>query len=368
MLKSEQNVLISLFWKGAHGFYTGGMTKSGRLGWQPAFTSKLLTLGFLAVMLLIFSVAAKNFFTVRSILNLLVQTSTFTIIGIGSTLVLMVGGVDLSLGAVVALGGVGVIWSVVLGAPVWLAMIIGVSLGGLIGCANAFLVTRLRLPSFLATMSMAMIIYGILNLLAFIAFNSPPPPHPIPDSLGDLANKPVFRIYSGARAVVFPGISWIVIIMAFIAVLMHFVFAKTRFGRRVRMVGSNPAAARLSGIRVNRVTLLAYASAGMLAAVSGVLLTSRLGFPPGGAVGYEMIGITCAMIGGASLAGGVGSMGGTVIGSFLICTLSTGLSMANTSNPAYPFLFNGIVVLVAVYLDQLRSGRLRRTREMGSRG
>jgi ribose transport system permease protein len=348
------------------------MEKDGRLWWRPALTGKPLTLGFLAVLLLIFSVAANNFFSVRGILNLLVQTSTFTIIGIGSTMVLMVGGVDLSLGALVALGGVGVVWSVVMGAPIWLAIIIGVGLGGLVGRVNAFLVTRLRLPSFLATMSMAMIIYGFLGYLTFIALHSPPPPHPIPESLGDLANKPVFRIYSqnaaGSRTVVFPGISWIIIIMMFVAVLMHFVSTKTKIGRYVRMVGSNQAAARLSGIKVNRVNSFAYTFAGMLAALSGVLLTSRLGFPPGGAVGYEMIGITCAMIGGASLAGGAGSMGGTVIGSFIICTLATGLSMANTSNPAYPFLFNGFVILVTVCLDGMRTKGLRRRQEPDPHG
>ena len=208
-----------------------------------------------------------------------------------------------------------------MGAPIWVAMIAGVGLGGLIGCVNGLLVTRLRVPPFLATMSMAMIIYGILNLLAWIAFNSPPPPHPIPESLGDLANTPVFRIYSqnaaGTRTVVFPGISWIVIIMVFVALLVHFVSTRTRIGRYFRMISSDREAARFSGIKVNRVRRFAYALAGMLAALSGVLLTSRLGLPPGGAVGYEMIGITCAMIGGASLSGGVGSIGGTVIGSFM---------------------------------------------------
>jgi ribose transport system permease protein len=219
--------------------------------------NRLLSLGVLAVLLLIFSVVSNNFFTVRGVLNLLVQTSTFTIIAIGSVLVLIVAGIDFSLGAVVALGGVGVIWFAAMGAPVWVAMIAAVGLGGILR-------------------------------------------------------------------------------------------------RHFRMVGSNQEAARFSGIKVNRVKRFAYVLAGMLAGLSGVLLTSRLGFPPGGAVGYEMVGITCAMIGGASLSGGVGSIGGTVIGSFIVGTLFTGLSMMNTSNPALPRLFNGVVVLAAVCLDQVR--------------
>ena len=320
-------------------------------------------LGVFVIVYFIFSLFARNFFTVAGVLNLLVQTSTFTIIAIGSTLVLIVGGIDFSLGAVVAFGGTGLPWiAAMFGAPVWLCYVGAICLGGLIGLLNGFLVTRLRIPSFLATMSVAMILYGIMNVLAWIAFNSSgPPPHPIPD-FGGLANTPVFRIYStnaaGARTVVFPGISWIVIIMVIVAVLFHFMTTRSRIGRYFHTVGFNETVARFSGIRVNRIKRSAYVLAGMLAALSGVLLTSRLGWPPGGAAGYEMIGITCAMIGGASLSGGVGSIGGTVIGSFIISTLAVGLSMANTNNPALPMLFNGIVILGAVCLDQVRTRRL----------
>jgi ribose transport system permease protein len=172
-------------------------------------------------------------------------------------------------------------------------------------------------------MSVAMIIYGILNFLAWLASKAPPPPHPIPD-FGGLANTPVFRIYStnsaGARTVVFPGISWIVIIMVLVAVFFHFVSTKTRIGRYFRMVGSSQVAARFSGIKVKR---FACVLAGMLAGLSGE----------------------------------VGSIGGTVIGSFIISTLATGLSMMNTNNPALPMLFNGVVVLAAVCLDQVRNRR-----------
>ena len=204
-----------------------------------------------------------------------------------------------------------------------------------------------------------MIIYGFLGFLAYLAFNLPPPPHPISDSLGDFVNKPVLKLssrdFSGQSVVVFPGISWIIIITAITAALFQVVSNRTRMGRRMRLVGSNEMAARFSGIRVERVKLFAYTLAAALAALSGVLLTSRLGLPPGGAVGYEMVGITCAMIGGASLSGGVGSIGGTVVGSLIISVLSMGLTMLNNSNPALPLLFNGVVVLAAVWLDQIRS-------------
>jgi ribose transport system permease protein len=318
--------------------------------------SKLLILGVLVVLFAIFSVFAHNFLTVRSVLNLLVQTSTFTILGIGATLVLIVGGIDFSLGAVVAFSGTAAVVFAVMGIPVWISMVLAVCVGGMIGFMNGFLVARLHLPSFLTTFAMATLLYGILG--GFYAYAaSHPAPFPMPASFGNLANTPVFRIFShdanGARIVAFPGISWIVIIMVFVAVLFHLLLTRTRLGRTLHLAGSNPVAARFSGIKVVRVRITAYVLAGMLAGLVGVLLASRLGGAPGGAAGYEIIAIECAMIGGASLAGGAGSIGGTVIASFILSSLSMGLTMMN-ANPNLPTFLNGFVVLVAVWLDQIR--------------
>ncbi len=141
--------------------------------------------------------------------------------------------------------------------------------------------------------------------------------------------------------------------MVFVAVLFHLLITRTRLGRYLHLVGSNQVAARFSGIKVIRVRITAYVLAGLLAGLVGVLLASRLGAPPGGAAGYEVIAIECAMIGGASLAGGVGSVWGTVIASFILSTLSMGLTMMN-ANPNLPTFLNGFVVLGAVWLDQIR--------------
>jgi ribose transport system permease protein len=304
-----------------------------------------------------FSIFANNFFTVRSVLNLLVQTSTFTILSIGSVLVLIAGGVDFSLGAVVAFSGTAVVVFAVTGLPIWISMVLAVSLGGIIGLVNGFLVARQHLPSFITTFAMALLIYGILaGFDAFAA--SHPPPFPLPATFGNLANVPVFTILSkdatGPNIIVFPGISWIIIIMVFVTALFHLVLTKTRIGRYFYLVGSNPVASKLSGIKVIRVRVLAFVLAGLLAGLVGVLLASLMMAPPGGAAGYEMIGIICAMIGGASLTGGLGSVVGTMIGSFLFSTLSMGLTMMN-ANPYIPTFLNGFFVLAAVYLDQIRN-------------
>jgi ribose transport system permease protein len=332
-----------------------------RLNWSPLglLPNRLLHLAVFVIMFAIFSIFANNFFTVRSVLNLLVQTSTFTILGIGSTLVLVVGCIDFSPGAVIALSGTAVVVFAGMGIPVWISVIAAVILGGVVGFANGFLIAKVRLSSFLATLATAMLIYGILGFAAFAAFSANFQPAPLPASLGNLANIPVFRIFShdatGARTVVFPGISWIVIIMVVVAVLADLFLEKTRFGRHAFLVGSNAEASRLSGIKVIRVKTMAFVFAGLLAGLVGVLLASRLMAPPGGAAGYEMIGIECAMIGGAGLSGGTGSIRGTVLGSFLLSTLAMGLTMMNASTVYLPVFLNGLILLGVVYLDRQRN-------------
>jgi ribose transport system permease protein len=336
-----------------------------RLNWLSLGLSpnRFLPLAVFVIMFAIFSIFANNFFTVRSVLNLLVQTSTFAILGIGAALVLVVGCIDFSLGAVIAFSGTAVLMFARTGMPIWVAMTMACMVCGVVGLANGFLVARVRLSSFLVTLAMAMLIPGFSRALrAFMGALASPALHPENlKHIDDLATIPVFRIVShdanGAKIVVFPGISWIVIIMVVVAVLSHLFLKKTRFGRYAFLVGSNPKASRFSGIKVVRIKIMAFVLASMLAGLVGVLLTSRLGGPPGGAVGYEIIAITCAMIGGASLSGGTGSVGGTVIGSFLLSTLAMGLTMMNVDQIYLPMFLNGLIVLGVVYLDQKRNGK-----------
>jgi ribose transport system permease protein len=210
---------------------------------------------------------------------------------------------------------------------------------------------------------MAMLIYGLLAAFrAFMNAHAGPILHPENlNRLGDLANNPAFRIISheanGAEIEVFPGVSWIIIIMVVTAGLFQLLLKKTRFGRYAFLVGSNSTASRLSGINVIRVKITSFILASVLAGLVGVLLASRMGGAPGGAVGYEMIGIACAMIGGASLSGGTSNIGGTVVGSFLLSTLAIGLTMMNVNGASIPILLNGLVLLGAVYLDQTRNSK-----------
>lgn len=305
---------------------------------------QLLTAGALVVLFVVFSVAARNFFTVRSVLTLLLQTSTVTLMGIGVTFVIITGGIDLSIGSVIALTGTVAVIAANAGIPIWLSMIIGLLTGVGTGLTNGLLITKLKLPPFIATLGMMMVVRGVA-LTITNAYSMPAPP-----AFGALGNNTLFA--AGQK---FPGISYPVIIMIIIAVIFHFLLRWTRIGRYTYAVGSNEEAARLSGIKINRVKIINYIFCGFLSALSGIILASRLvTSQPNGGTGYELNAIAAAVIGGTSLMGGMGTVGGTVIGSFIMGVLTVGLTMAG-ANYFMQQIVIGLVVIGAVAFDQLRS-------------
>jgi ribose transport system permease protein len=328
-----------------------------RLTWiQPGlFSSGFLRIVLLVLVFAFFSIFARNFFTVITVLNIFLQTSTLTILAIGETLVLAVGGVDLSAAAVTGFGGAAVAMFIGMGMPVWQAIITACMACGVIGLANGLLVARLHLPSFIITFAMAMLIPGIAAAFkVFMNFLAGPGAEYMQymDNL-PFALRMVTHDANGEEIVLFPGISWITIIMVIVAALSYLFLAKTRYGRYIYLTGSNSAASFYSGIKVVRIKILAFVLSGMLAGLTGVLITSRGGLPAGVQEGYEFIAIECAMIGGASLSGGTGSIGGTVVGSLIVGTLTVGLEMTMYWNQLYlPLFFNSLILLGAVYLDQ----------------
>ncbi len=335
-----------------------------RWRWGPlrGALNRLVPLAVFVLLFATFSVVAHNFCTLGSVLNLLTRTSILAILSIGSLVVLMVGAIDFSLGAVMAVSGIATFVFIAMGAPVWLSMLLGIAIGGVVGLANGLLVARLRLPSFLTTLAMAILIYGTLGVV-FLSpkGGNPAPPPTMPASLGDLAGGHVLRITardaSGAVVEVFPGISWIVVIMAAVAVVSALILERSRYGRLLHLVGINPEAARLSGVRVVLVKAMAFVCAGLLAGLAAVLLTSLLLMPPVGVSGYEFLAVECAIIGGASLSGGRGSVMGTVIGCLILSTLDKGLTMSDADHLYLPMVLNGIILVGTVALDQARSGK-----------
>ncbi|MGO8693940.1 MAG: ABC transporter permease [Rectinemataceae bacterium] len=326
----------------------------GRRAARPKMRlDKFVTLAALFVLLIVFSILAKNFFTVRNLLTLALQTSTITLMGIGVTFIIITAGIDLSIGSVIALTGTIAVIAADAGLGIWQSMVIGLVTGAACGLFNGLLVTGLRLPPFIATLGSMMIFRGLV--LTVTNANS----KPAPDAFGNLGNNALFtvtqRTADGRTLTVFPGISYIVIIMIICAVIFNFVLKKTRIGRYIYSIGSNEEASRLSGIKVKKVKLITYMIGGLLSGLAGILLASRMvTSQPNGGIGYELNAIAAAVIGGTSLMGGIGTVGGTVIGSFIIGVLSTGLTMMGANYFSQQIVI-GVVVIGAVAMDQLRN-------------
>ena len=320
-----------------------GQEAAAAQGRSGAALDRFLTFGAVVVLFAVFSITAKNFFTMRSVLSLLLQTSTTTLMGIGVTFTIITAGIDLSIGSVVALTGTIAVIAAIAGVPIWISWLIGVAAGGVCGLANGLMITKLKLPPFIATLGMTFVIRGVA--LTITNANA----WPAPEAFGALGNDTIFR--TGNQ---FPGISYPVIIMVVVAVLCHFMLKKTRVGRYTYAIGSNEEAARLSGIKVNRVKIIAYVMCAVCAGVVGTILASRMvTSQPNSAIGYELNAIASSVIGGTSLMGGVGTVGGAVIGSFIIGILTVGLTMQG-ANYFMQQIIIGLVVIFAVYFDQFR--------------
>ena len=316
---------------------------TGRSG---AALDRFLTFGAVVVLFAVFSITAKNFFTMRSILSLALQTSTTTIMGIGVTFTIITAGIDLSIGSVIALTGTVAVMAAIAGVPIWASMFVGLLTGAACGAANGLLITRLKLPPFIATLGMMMVVRGVA--LTITNANA----KPAPEAFGGLGNDTLFR--AGPQ---FPGISYPVLIMIGVALVFHFILKRTRIGRYTYAVGSTEEAARLSGIKVNRVKIINYVFSALLAGLVGIILASRMvTSQPNSAIGYELNAIAASVIGGTSLMGGMGTVGGAVIGSFIIGILTVGLTMQG-ANYFMQQIVIGLVVIFAVAFDQIRSRR-----------
>jgi ribose transport system permease protein len=329
---------------------TQSLAPSGPVAAQPArrrgsalsLDKLMIFLAFIALFV-IFSLTARNFFTVRNVLTLALQTSTITIMGIGVTFTIITGGIDLSIGSVVALSGTLAVMAANAGLPIWLSMLVGLLSGTFCGFLNGIIITGMNLPPFIATLGMMMVARGVVLTITDAMSK------PAPDAFGALGNDALFRM--GPR---FPGIAYPVFIMILVALVLGFFLRRTRMGRYTYAVGSNEEAARLSGIKVTRVKWLAYMLCGTCAALTGIILASRMvTSQPNGGVSYELNAIAASVIGGTSLMGGVGTVGGAVIGSFIIGVLGVGLTMQGASYFVQQIVI-GLVVIGAVGFDQVR--------------
>ncbi len=306
---------------------------------NKALLMRLAPLFSLVLLVIFFSFSSPFFFNTENIMTIALQTSVIGIMAIGVTYVIITSGIDLSLGSVVAFSGVVVGLCASFSMPLIVCVIAGMLAGGLCGCINGFLVTRAAIPPFIATLGLMMSVRGINMVMTdgrAIYFS----------------DYPTFKLLAQGR--LFDVLPYPVFYLLIIALVAAWILKKTVIGRYVYAVGSNETAAHLSGIKVQRVKIFVYAFCGLLTGIAGVILASRLnsGQPTVG-VGYELEAIAAVVIGGTSLMGGVGTIGGTIIGAFIMSVLKNGLNLMGVSQ-FWQMVAMGIVVIAAVYLDTLR--------------
>lgn len=305
----------------------------------------------LLVLCIALSLMTDKFFTAANGLNVLRQVAVNICIATGMTLIVLTGGIDLSVGSVLALCGAitaGLLKSglsfpsadMYVGFTIFGAAAAGIIVGALIGLFNGFAITKFNVPPFVATLAMLTVARGLTMLYTG--------GHPI-------SNLGAGFAFIGTGA--FLGIPipvWIaMVVVAAAAVLTN----RTKSGRYIYAIGGSETAAKLSGIRVNRVKLLVYSIGGSLAALAGIIVTSRLdSAQPNAGISYELDAIAAVVIGGISLNGGKGSVWGTVIGAVIIGVLNNGLVLLNVS-PFWQQVVKGMVILLAVIIDKAGSGK-----------
>ncbi len=301
---------------------------------------QLATFGSLIILIIFFSITSSTFLSIDNFLSIALQTAVIGIVALGSTFVIITSGIDLSVGAIVAFSGVMMGFAMQAGMPTFISILIGLLSGVALGVAIGLFITKAKLPPFIVTLGFMMMVRGLV-----LALTNGMPISGLNDGFDKLAAGTILKI------------PYPVIFLIVLAVVLGFVLKNTKIGKYVYAIGSNEDASKLSGVNVDRVKLFVYGLSGLMCAISGIILASRLiSAQPTEGMGYEMDAIAAVVIGGASLAGGTGTIFGTMLGAFIMTVLKNGLTMLNVSG-MWQQVAVGAVVLGAVYIDNLKNKR-----------
>jgi inositol transport system permease protein len=288
-------------------------------------------------MIIIMSLLTPFFFTPGNLLDIVRQVSIVGIAAIGSTIVLITAGVDLSPGSVIGIASVVTGMYAQPGIPIIVPILLGIVIGALAGLVNGILITKGSIAPFIATLAMMTAARGLAMLVSG--------GHPI-----SVTSIP-FAFIGGGSVL---GIPVPIIIFLLLGVIFHIMLTKTKLGKWTYALGGNEQAAIVCGLNVNKIKLVLYTLAGLLAGIASVILTSRVGSgDPNSGLGYELDAITAAVIGGTSLAGGIGTIPGTIVGALIIGVMNNGLDLLGVSS-YWQSILKGIIIALAVFIDTRR--------------
>ncbi|MDU1701691.1 MAG: ribose ABC transporter permease [Streptococcus mitis] len=304
------------------------------------YMSELTTVIALIILMAVITIINSNFLTANNLLNLLLQVTSNALIAFGMTFVILTGGIDLSVGSILALSSALTAGLLGSGMPVTLAILISLILGCILGMMNGLLISYGKLAPFIVTLATMTIFRG-----ATLVYTNG---NPITKGLSDTF---LFQFLGQGYIV---GIPFPVIIMFIVFIVLYVLLHKTAFGKSVYAIGGNEKAAYISGVKLNKVKIIIYSIAGIMASISGLIITSRLSSAqPTAGASYEMDAIAAVVLGGTSLSGGKGRILGTLIGALIIGVLNNGLNIIGVS-AFWQQVVKGVVILIAVLIDRFK--------------
>ncbi|MGI6080530.1 MAG: ABC transporter permease [Candidatus Avilachnospira sp.] len=296
---------------------------------------ELVVVVAIVLLTIVFTALYPAYFSWNTFTQILQQATINGIIAIGMTFAIISGGIDLSVGSVFAIIIVAVGTFTAGGLNPIIAAVIGAALGGVIGSINGFLITKMNLQPFIATLGTMSVFRGV----AYVITGGWPVLN-IPDSFRDMFNHKIVQ-----------GVPNSVILMLILAVIMGVILNKTRFGNYLYSVGGNEEAAKLSGVNVDRTKIMGYVICGVCAAFAGMVMLASLGTgEPAAGQGYELDAIAAAAIGGTRMAGGKGTILGTVLGAILLSALKIGMILLNVDT-FYQYIATGVIIVLAAYFE-----------------
>jgi len=289
----------------------------------------------LLILCIVISFITPRFLSVPNIKNILTQVSVNAVIAVGMSFVILTGGIDLSVGSILAISGAVAASIVKSTGNLFLAIIVALAIGSIVGLINGILVSKGRIQAFIVTLSTMIIFRGVTYV-----YTNGTPISGLGQSFSSIGNMMVL------------GIPIPVVFMVIVFGIAFYVLSQTRYGRYIYALGGNEDSARLSGINTDKIKTLVYVICGAAAALSGIIVTSRIGSAsPNAGVGFELDAIAAVVLGGTTLVGGEGSVVGTIIGALIIGVLNNGLNLMNVS-PFYQSIIKGIVILLAVMSEK----------------